>query len=97
MKKHLEGCNCPSCVNYRINHNTTPWISVNDSLPTGFWGDKYKYISEEVLVANTAGIDIAFYNRAYGGWYTGEPAHPEWIDKIRYWMPLPDPPDKQEE
>lgn len=65
----------------------TSWISVKDRLP-----DVADYSSRK-LVANSAGIDIAFYNRLDGIWYTDCPAESiEWIDKILYWADLPENP-----
>ncbi len=68
------------------------WISVSDRLPTGQWSKSYSHWSEEVLIANTAGISIGYYNRDDDYWYVAEGTfgeHKERIDKIRYWMPLP--------
>jgi len=65
------------------------WIKVQDDLPKGEWGINYTYLSEEVLVANSAGILIGFYCRKDGCWYTGDLAHEDWIDKVTHWMPLP--------
>jgi len=65
------------------------WIKVQDKLPEGFWSKNHQHLSEEVLVANSAGIDIAHYNRDDGCWYVGQPVDKVWIDKITHWMPLP--------
>jgi len=65
------------------------WIKVQDDLPKGEWSKNHPHLSEEVLVANSCAIDIAYYNRTDKIWYVGEPAKAEWIDKITHWMPLP--------
>jgi len=65
------------------------WISVNNRLPSGRWSPHHPYLSEEVLVANSCAVDIAFYDRRDGIWYVDEPIKKEWIDKITHWMPLP--------
>ena len=65
------------------------WISVKDKLPTGVWGIGYENWSEEVLIANTACVDIGFYNRVNEEWNVNG----EWIDKITHWMPLPSNPN----
>ena len=76
------------------------WISVKDSLPKGTWGKSYPNFSEEVLVANSCSVNLAYYDRNIGIWYTGEPAENEkykylnWVDKITHWMPLPINPHK---
>jgi hypothetical protein len=49
------------------------WIKVTDKLPTKIWGENQPYLSEEVLVANSCAIAIAYYNRDDGIWYTDEP------------------------
>lgn len=77
------------------------WINVKDSLPIGTWGEQYKYLSEEVIVANTCSVNIAYYNRELGIWYIGEPAKNEklkylnWVDKVTHWMPLPNNPHEE--
>lgn len=69
---------------------TMDWISVKDRLPTGQWNDiAATDFSEEVLIANSCGVYIGFYNKKDGIWYVDEPAKEEWIDKITHWMPLP--------
>lgn len=65
------------------------WIKVEDDLPSGWWSPLHKNLSEEVLVANSCSICVAYYNRINGNWYTGEPISGEWIDSITHWMPLP--------
>lgn len=66
------------------------WISVKDRLPEGVWSVTYPHISEEVLVANSYSVSMAFYNRNDWTWYVGMPGgNREWIDKITHWMPLP--------
>lgn len=68
------------------------WISVSDRLPTGQWSKPCAYWSEEVLIANTAGISIGYYDRNNEAWFVAEGTfgeHKERIDKIFYWMPLP--------
>ena len=72
----------------------TRWVSVNDRMPTGFWSQNHKHLSECVLVANSCAVEIAFYNRENSTWYCGQPVDMEWIDKITHWMPLPDNPHK---
>ena len=69
------------------------WISVKDKLPEGYYGGTHLLISEEVLVANSCAIDIAYYDRNEECWYIGAPAEKEWIDKITHWMPLPENPN----
>ena len=71
------------------------WISIKDRLPTGKWMNKYEYLSEEVLIANSCSINIGFYNRNTGIWCVDEPAKGEWIDKITHWMPLPKNPHER--
>ena len=73
---------------------TKDWISVKDKLPKGMWTKFYPYLSEEVLVANSCAIAIAYYDRTDGIWYTGVPLNKEWIDKITYWKPLPENPNE---
>lgn len=70
------------------------WIPVSERLPKGEWSPNHPHLSEEVLVANSADIDIGFYNRQNGVWYTDEPAKEEWIDEITHWMPLPPNPHR---
>ncbi len=66
------------------------WISVKDRLPEGEWAVTCSHLSEEVLVANSCSVSIAFFNREDGIWYIGEAATgEEWVDKITHWMPLP--------
>jgi len=65
------------------------WISVEDEYPCGVWSSNHRHLSENVLVANTCAIEIAFFNRNNGTWYCDEPASEQWIDKITHWMPLP--------
>ncbi|KKN73118.1 hypothetical protein LCGC14_0404270 [marine sediment metagenome] len=76
------------------------WISVMEGKPTGCWDKFHPDFSEEVLVANSCCVTVAYYNRNIGVWYTGEPTQNEkykylnWIDKITHWMPLPKNPHK---
>jgi hypothetical protein len=67
------------------------WINVHNRLPTGFYSSSEinPHLSEEVLVANSCGIDIAVYDRNDHMWYVGSPADKEWIDKITHWTSLP--------
>ncbi len=65
------------------------WIDVRARLPEGQWNINHPFLSEEVLIANNCAIVIGFYDRRDGTWYIDEPWKKEWIDKIRYWMPLP--------
>lgn len=69
------------------------WISVKDKMPVGQWAKNFPHLSENVLVANSCAIEIAFYDRDDGVWYVGEPRDEEWIDKITHWMPLPKNPN----
>ena len=67
------------------------WKSCYDSLPEDSWSDPIKsQYSDEKLVANSAAISLAFYDKEKRGWFTGSPANNEGeIDKIRYWADLP--------
>ena len=69
------------------------WISVKDRLPEGNWAPPLGDFSNMVLVANTASVEIAFYNRIDRHWYTDCPADCiEWIDKTTHWQELPESP-----
>lgn len=70
---------------------TKDWISVKDKLPKGIWTKFYPYLSEEVLVANSRAIAIAYYDRTDGIWYTGVPQQKEeLVDGVTCWKPLPE-------
>ena len=77
-----------------INFSQRPmtWISVEDRLPSGVWNIHHTDLSEDVLVANSAGVVIGRYNRTDGCWDVGLPNDAERIDKITHWMPLPSNP-----
>jgi len=68
------------------------WIPVTGRLPSGQWSVTLPNWSEEVLIANTAGISIGYYDRNNEAWYVSEGPFgriKERIDKITHWMPLP--------
>jgi len=75
--------------NFYLGDTKMEWINVDDSLPNGDWNCNHTHLTEEVLVANSAGIDIGYFNKHNGLWYVGEPAKENWIDKVTHWMPLP--------
>jgi len=69
------------------------WNHVRNRLPKGTWSNTHPHLSEEVLIVNSAGINIGHYNRRHETWYVGEPAKLCWIDKITHWMELPENPN----
>lgn len=70
------------------------WVDAIENKPLGFWSPNHHHLSEEVLIANTAGVVIGCYDRNTGIWYVGNPTERNWIDKITHWMYLPKSPHK---
>jgi len=80
-----------TCYVPKIKNGNIVWNSCYNLLPKDSWlAEPDSRFSKEKLVANSATIALAFYDREKGNWYTGCPAKNEgWIDKIRYWADIP--------